>query len=193
MKKLFFSILILVFSFTLYASELDHSLGLSAGLFMNFGSVALDNRDANALVVSAGPAISPVYDMTVDNGKVLTYGLRARTDLLIGVETPKFFEADLFIGPKGTIAFNEKARLNLAIGAALGYSMYENAKADETDKAATLSWGFGPDLYFDYDITENFGMGIGYIGKIGYDFDNTKEDRALLMSSDVYLSGYYKF
>ena len=194
MKKIMTFVIISLFSVALFASDIDSSIGVAGGIYMNFGAVEIENGDSNHLALTAGAALSPTYDLTVDNGKTFTYGMRARGDFLIGVDEPDFFQADIFIGPKGTIAFSDKARLNLAIGGTLGYSIFEatNSK-DELLVSKTLSWGFGPDLYFDYDITDSFGIGIGYIGKINYDFGRPFNDRIFLLSSDVYLSAYYSF
>ncbi|MBO5769669.1 MAG: hypothetical protein J6R23_00240 [Spirochaetales bacterium] len=195
MKKITLLLISLLLATSLFAAELQHTAGGAVGIYMNLGDVLLQDSGKQELLATLGIAAGPVYDLTVKTDSVLAYGARARADFLISNgEKYNFYEMDLFAGPKGTVNLFGRARLNLAIGATLGYSDYNNFKTSEEKISKTFSWGVGTDVYVDVDITDNFGMGLGYLGKINFDFKHApNKDDCLLLSSDIYLSGYYKF
>ena len=192
MKKILTLLLVLAVSSSLFASAAGNYAGIGAGIFMNFGAVRTDSND-NALVLSAGPAISAIYDYTKESSSAFTYGFRGRADSIIGIDDPSFFGIDIFAGPKGTIKFSDKVSLNLAIGFDLGYSKYHSEANNQVRDAKTTSIGFGPDLFLDIDINDSWGIGLGYIGKIAYDVKTLGKDKCLILSSDVYVNAYYRF
>lgn len=195
MKKLIIILLSLMTITSAFALDVQHNIGGALGLYLSLGNRDFD-IETISLAGTEGAAISPIYDMTVETGSVFTYGARGRADVFIsasGEEGDKFFSVDLFVGPKGTIAFSDSVRLNLAVGAVLGGSTYTRTLEHASSTVNALSWGFGPDLYLDFDITDNFGMGLGLVGKINYDFIQNSEEKTLMLSTDAYISGYYIF
>ena len=195
MKKLIIILLSLMTISSAFALDVQHNVGGALGTYLSLGNKEFD-IDTMSLAGTEGTAISPIYDMTVETGSAFTYGVRGRLDVFIStsdVYSDKFFSVDLFVGPKGTIAFSDKVRLNVAVGAVLGGSTYTKTLDDASSTVNSLSWGFGPDFYLDFDITNNFGMGVGLVGKINYDFVQGYENKQLMLSADAYISGYYLF
>lgn len=195
MKKIATIILALFIATSLLsAAEAKHSIGLAEGLFMNFGNAIIEDKGSRDLVLTAGIASSPIYDITIVNDSKFAYGGRARLDVFTTIEdSPRYVSMDLFVGPKATVCFSDSVRLNLALGGVIGCYSYERQAKKEVKTSEGFTAGFGPDLYLDIDFTDSFGMGLGYVGAIHYDLNQGFEDRAFVLSSDIYISGYYTF